>query len=189
MLVVYLLLSIFAVSHYGEAEFWFASIKIIAIIGLIVPGGGALRRWLWYWKHGLALPRVQVVGHYGALPGVLDGPASASSLRPNSPPPPRAKPKPRRNIPKATHRLIVFYVPGALVIGAMVRCPRMLQAIKTGGVPFVLGIQRAGLNQRRDPNVVSEGTRGYSRARGRSNSLVVTPQDLRRPPTPRGPRR
>lgn len=31
-------LNIFVVSLYGEAEFWFASIKIVAIVGLIIVG-------------------------------------------------------------------------------------------------------------------------------------------------------
>ena len=38
ILVLILILNIFVVSIYGESEFWFASIKIIAIVGLIVLG-------------------------------------------------------------------------------------------------------------------------------------------------------
>lgn len=38
ILVVLIVLNIFVVSIYGEAEFWFASIKIITIVGLIILG-------------------------------------------------------------------------------------------------------------------------------------------------------
>lgn len=38
VLVVNLILNIVAVSYFGEAEFWFASIKVITIIGLIILG-------------------------------------------------------------------------------------------------------------------------------------------------------
>ena len=36
ILIVILLLNIIAVSFFGEAEFWFASIKLITILGLII---------------------------------------------------------------------------------------------------------------------------------------------------------
>lgn len=38
ILAVIILLNVFVVSWYGESEFWFASIKIIGIIGLIILG-------------------------------------------------------------------------------------------------------------------------------------------------------
>lgn len=38
VLVTIVMLNIFVVSWYGESEFWFASIKIIGILGLIVLG-------------------------------------------------------------------------------------------------------------------------------------------------------
>ena len=38
ILVVILLLNIFAVEIFGEAEFWFGSIKLISILGLIILG-------------------------------------------------------------------------------------------------------------------------------------------------------
>lgn len=58
-LPVILLLIIVAISWYGEAEFWFASLTIIAIIGLIILGvvlffGGGPnhdRLGFRYWEH------------------------------------------------------------------------------------------------------------------------------------------
>lgn len=38
ILILLIILNIFVVSIYGESEFWFASIKIIAIVGLIILG-------------------------------------------------------------------------------------------------------------------------------------------------------
>lgn len=38
ILILIVCLNIFVVSLYGESEFWFASIKIIAILGLIILG-------------------------------------------------------------------------------------------------------------------------------------------------------
>lgn len=38
ILLVVVGLNVFVVSWYGESEFWFASIKIIAILGLIILG-------------------------------------------------------------------------------------------------------------------------------------------------------
>jgi amino acid transporter len=38
ILITILLLNIVAVPIFGEAEFWFASIKLITIIGLIIVG-------------------------------------------------------------------------------------------------------------------------------------------------------
>jgi amino acid transporter len=42
LLLLLVALNIFAVSIFGETEFWFCSIKIIAILGLIVLGEGRL---------------------------------------------------------------------------------------------------------------------------------------------------
>ena len=58
ILIVILLLNIIAVGFFGEAEFWFASIKLITIIGLIIVsiviffGGGPAedRLGFRYWK-------------------------------------------------------------------------------------------------------------------------------------------
>ena len=59
IIVLILCLNIFAVAVYGEAEFWFASLKILAIVGLIIfaviidLGGGPTRDRLGfrYWKN------------------------------------------------------------------------------------------------------------------------------------------
>jgi amino acid transporter len=62
IIVLIIGLNIFAVAIYGEAEFIFASIKIVTIIGLLIAGlviflGGAPdhdRRGFRYWKEGVS---------------------------------------------------------------------------------------------------------------------------------------
>lgn len=64
ILLVILALNIIAVSFFGEAEFWFASIKLLAIIGLIILGvvlffGGGPdhdRLGFRYWKEPVSAP-------------------------------------------------------------------------------------------------------------------------------------
>ena len=68
ILLVILALNIIAVSFFGEAEFWFASIKLLAIIGLIILGvvlffGGGPnhdRLGFRYWKEPVSTPKLQV---------------------------------------------------------------------------------------------------------------------------------
>jgi amino acid transporter len=166
---VCLILNIVAVSFFGEAEFWFASIKVIAIIGLIVTGlviffGGAPfhdRIGFRYWQHPGAFNPYKVSGGTGRLlafwyafvhsgfsfilsPELITTAAGEAEA-------------PRRNIPKATkrfvYRLIAFYVLGSLIVGVIVpyNDPKLLSAITkgdsgAGASPFVIGIQNAGIH-------------------------------------------
>ncbi|CAN6669970.1 proline-specific permease [Trichomonascus vanleenenianus] len=167
VLVVIIALNISVVSVFGEIEFWFASIKIITIIGLIILGivlffgGGPThdRLGFRYWEHD-AFKEYIVTGAGGRMTGfwyclirsgfsfimspelicIAAGEAEA----------------PRRNIPKAAsrfiYRLVFFYIFGALVIGVTVSAtdPRLLSQINAGSSdaaasPFVIGIQNAGI--------------------------------------------
>jgi amino acid transporter len=159
-----------AVSWYGEAEFWFASLKIIAIIGLIILGvvlffGGGPKHdrvGFRYWKTPGAFAEPYLVPNrtssrflafWTALiksgfsfifsPELITTAAGEAT-------------SPRRNIPKATnrfiYRLFAFYVLGSLVIGIMVAYndKNLLQGVASGGSgagasPFVIGIQNAGI--------------------------------------------
>ncbi|KAF9464507.1 amino acid permease/ SLC12A domain-containing protein [Collybia nuda] len=168
ILFVCLVLNIFAVSFYGEAEFWFSSLKLIAIVGLIILGvvlffGGGPnhdRLGFRYWQHPGAFNEFMTVGGTGRFLGFwyafarsgfsfilspeLITIAAGESIAP------------RRNIPKATkrfvYRLIAFYVLGSLVIGVIVASddPLLLAATSSGASdasasPYVLGAQRAGI--------------------------------------------
>ncbi|KAL1982384.1 hypothetical protein VTN96DRAFT_1354 [Rasamsonia emersonii] len=168
ILAVILILNIIAVSFFGEAEFWFASIKIITIIGLIILGivlffGGGPnhdRLGFRYWNNPGAFKPYLVDGDTGRFlafwtafiksgfafifsPELITTAAGEAA-------------SPRRNIPKATrrfiYRLMAFYILGTLVIGVTVAYndPNLLSGVQNsssnaGASPFVIGIQNAGI--------------------------------------------
>lgn len=167
ILVLILFLNIFAVKIYGEAEFIFASIKIITIIGLlilalIIDVGGVKsqpRLGFHYWKNpgamntyiasgnegrflGFWATMVNAAFSYGGVEMVVTAAGEAEN--------------PRHNIPKAVRRvfwrILFFYVLGSLAIGVLVpyNDDRLLKAIKDGAAgaaasPWVIAIQRAGI--------------------------------------------
>ncbi|PYH44161.1 proline-specific permease [Aspergillus saccharolyticus JOP 1030-1] len=169
VLLVILLLNIVAVSWYGEAEFVFAMLKVIAIIGLIILGivlffGGGPnhdRLGFRYWQHPGAFKPYLVGGNTGRFlsfwtafiksgfsfifsPELITTAAGEVEA-------------PRRNIPKATNRFIyrifAFYILGTLVIGVTVAYndPKLLSAVAAGSStasasPFVIAIQNAGIS-------------------------------------------
>ena len=164
------LLNIFAVRIYGESEFWFASIKIIAILGLTILGivlffGGAPnhdRLGFRYWKDPGAFnsypkPGLGTTGKFLAFWTSLIRSGFAFILSPETITIAAGESEaPRRDIPKASkqfiYRLIVFYVLGTLVVSVIVASndPDLLQAVSSGtknagASPFVIGIKRAGI--------------------------------------------
>ena len=164
-LAVIIGLNFLAVQYYGESEFWFASLKIFCILGLIIVGvviffGGAPNQHgvlgFHYWKDPGAFSYHLLPGNTGRFldcwTGVIKsgfafivGPelvavATAETQRP------------RRNISKAAtrfvYRLMFFYVVGSIVIGVIVpyNNPNLLSG--TGNAtasPFVIGIQLVGI--------------------------------------------
>ncbi|KAK2781306.1 hypothetical protein FQN53_000650 [Emmonsiellopsis sp. PD_33] len=167
VIVLVLFLNIFAVSIYGEAEFIFASIKIITIVGLLIMsliidlGGGpdGDRRGFRYWKNPGAMKEYVSTGDTGRFLGFfstlvnacfsfggVEMVASAAGEAAN----------PRRNIPKAVrrvfYRILFFYVLGSLAIGMLVPYddPNLLSAQETDGnngaaSPWVIAVRRAGI--------------------------------------------
>jgi amino acid transporter len=167
IIVLVICLNIFAVSIYGEAEFCFASIKIITIVGLLILafildlGGGPNhdRLGFRYWKHpgamkpyiasgaegrflGLWSTLVNAAFSYGGVEMVAVAAGEAED--------------PHRNIPKAVKRvfwrILFFYILGTLAIGVLVpyNDPRLLSAIKNSSAgaarsPWVIAIYRAGI--------------------------------------------
>ncbi|KZZ98935.1 amino-acid permease inda1 [Moelleriella libera RCEF 2490] len=169
VLVVILLLNIVAVGFFGEAEFWFASIKLITILGLIILGiviffgGGPNQtevRGFYYWKNPGAFVDYKVAGSTGRFLGYWHALVSAGFAFITSPEliaiAAGETIAPRRNIPKAARRFVwrlaIFYGLGSLVIGIMVPSndPTLLGAAKDGksdasASPFVIGIQNVGI--------------------------------------------
>lgn len=134
IIILLICLNIFAVSIYGEAEFIFASVKIITIVGLlllafIIMLGGAPdhdRRGFRYWKEG-AMKEYVGTGDTGRFTGLwrtlvnaafsyggVEMVAVAAGEAAN----------PRKNIPKAVRRvfwrILFFYVLGSFFIGVTI---------------------------------------------------------------------
>lgn len=163
-LVLVLFLNVIAVSFFGEAEFWFASIKLITIVGLIIIGivlffGGGPnhdRLGFRYWKDPGAFKEYLVPGATGRFLAYWTAFVRAGFAFITSPElialAAGETIAPRRNIPKAARRfvwrLLVFYGLGSLIIGIIVSSdnPRLLSGSSNASAsPFVIGIQEAGI--------------------------------------------
>ncbi|KAI1759207.1 proline-specific permease [Hypoxylon sp. FL1150] len=164
-LLVILFLNIIAVSFFGEAEFWFASIKLITIVGLIILGivlffgGGPNHDPLYfrYWQDppGAFVPYL-VSGNTGRFLAYWTAFVRAGFSFITSPElialSAGETVAPRRNIPKAARRFVwrlaIFYGLGSLVIGVVVPNddPQLLSGDSNASAsPYVLGIARAGI--------------------------------------------
>ncbi|CAK5275790.1 unnamed protein product [Mycena citricolor] len=152
------------VGVYGEAEFIFASIKVITITGLIVLGlvldlGGGPdhdRLGFRFWKHPGPF------GEYGDIPGAegrfvgwwsVMAQAAFSFIGTEIVAIAAGEAKnPRRNLPKAIRRvyirLLLFYIGGVFIIGLLVPhdSPGLdLDSGTAASSPFVIAIQRSGI--------------------------------------------
>jgi amino acid transporter len=163
IIILIVCLNIFAVSIYGEAEFIFASIKIITIIGLLICafvimlGGGPThdRLGFRYWKEG-AMKEYVGTGNTGRFTGLwstlvnaafsyggVEMVAVAAGEAAN----------PRKNIPKAIRRvfwrILFFYVLGSFMIGVTVSSndPALTDENAKGAQssPWVIAVKNAGI--------------------------------------------
>ncbi|KAI3393457.1 hypothetical protein diail_4253 [Diaporthe ilicicola] len=171
---VVLALNIFSVRVYAEAEFWFASIKVIMIIGLLLLslilmlGGGPNhdRLGFRYWYDPGAVKESIVSGDAGRFVAFLRvfilsifsfsfGPeliiVTSGEMC-----------NPRKNLPIASRqffwRLIFFYVLGAVAIGAI--CASNSPGLVSGAgnadaSPWVIAIRNAGIEVL--PSIVNAG--------------------------------
>jgi len=160
-------LNIFAIQIYGEAEFIFASVKIITIVGLLIMafivdlGGGPKhdRLGFRYWKNPGAMKEYDSTGNTGRFLGLfsvlVNAAFSYGGVELVAVAAGEAE-NPRKNIPKAVRRvfwrILFFYVLGSLAIGVLVASndPHLLKAQAEGAAgaarsPWVIGIQNAGI--------------------------------------------
>lgn len=167
IIVLVICLNIFAVAIYGEAEFVFASVKIITIVGLLLMafivdlGGGPNKDRLGfrYWKGGLAMKEYDSTGSTGRFLGLFNVLVNAAfsygGVEMVAVAAGEAE-NPRKNIPKAVRRvfwrILFFYVLGSLAIGVLVssKDDHLLNAQKNDDAgaaqsPWVIGIQNAGI--------------------------------------------
>ncbi|KAK6827589.1 proline-specific permease [Apiospora arundinis] len=168
ILVVTLILNIIAVEVFGEAEFWFASIKLITIMGLVILGivlmcgGGPSHEALGfkYWYPGApgAFKEYMTTGNTGRFLAYWTAFVRAGFAFITSPElialAAGETVAPRRNIPKAARRFIwrlaVFYGVSSLIIGCIVPSndPRLLSPdnkADASASPWVIAIQNAGI--------------------------------------------
>lgn len=167
IIAVVFCLNIFAVAIYGEAEFIFASIKIITIVGLLILAlvidlGGAPkegRLGFRYWHHPGAMKAYIGTGATGRFLGffstLVNAAFSYGGVEMVAVAAGEAE-NPRKNIPKAVRRvfwrILFFYVLGSLAIGVLVPYDdsQLLSAQKSGAAgaaasPWVIAIYRAGI--------------------------------------------
>jgi amino acid transporter len=166
-IILVICLNIFAVAIYGEAEFVFASVKIITIVGLLIMafildlGGGPKhdRLGFRFWKNPGAMKEYDSTGDTGRFLGLFSTLVNAAfsygGVELVAVAAGEAE-NPRKNIPKAVRRvfwrIIFFYVLGTLAIGVLVASndPSLLSAQAAGtfnaaASPWVIGIQNAGV--------------------------------------------
>ncbi|THH21448.1 hypothetical protein EW146_g85 [Bondarzewia mesenterica] len=163
-LVVVVTINFLGAGAYGEAEFIFASIKVITIVGLIILGivldlGGGPnhdRLGFRYWKHpgpfvqynGIAGAKGQFLGWWAVITQAAfsfigtEIVAIAAGEAKN----------PRRNLPKAIRRvyirILLFYIGGVIVIGLLVPSNNAELNLNSGTAaasPFVIAISTAGI--------------------------------------------
>ncbi|KAM0820869.1 putative Amino acid permease/ SLC12A domain-containing protein [Seiridium cardinale] len=163
MLVVIIALNCMPVKWYAEGEFWFASIKVFTIIGLLVLsvvlffGGGPnhTRLGFWYWQQDpvheylvedaagrvCAFIMALTLGSFSFLFGPEYIVSASGEMA-----------HPRRDLPRAmfhfSWRLIFFYALSALAISVI--CPANEPGLTGGGngaaaSPWVLAIKSAGI--------------------------------------------
>jgi aromatic amino acid transport protein AroP len=135
---------------YGETEFWFSMVKIVAVVGMIVLGlfllvsgkGGEQATVTNLWRiggflpngvHGLVMSLALIVFSFGGLE--MLGFTAAETANPNV------------TIPKAINqvifRVLIFYIGSMLVLLCLAPWTRLLASLKAGGdtysnSPFVL---------------------------------------------------
>ncbi|KAM7188440.1 Amino acid permease/ SLC12A domain containing protein [Naviculisporaceae sp. PSN 640] len=164
ILVVILILNIIAVGVFGEAEFWFASIKFLTIMGLIIVGivimcGGGPNHdavGFRYWRDPGAFNEFIVPGSAGRFLAYWNAFIKAGFSFITSPEliglAAGEAVAPRRNLPKAARRflwrLAIFYGVSSLIVGCLVPYTNTRLLSNEGNAnasPWVIGIENAGI--------------------------------------------
>jgi amino acid transporter len=147
-------LNFFGVKGYGEAEFVFSAIKVVAIIGFIIlgivincgggPKGGYIGGEYWHnpgaFSHGFkGVCAVFVTAAFSFAGTELVGLAACEAKNP------------RKSLPKATKqvfwRITLFYMISLTLVGLLVpyNDPRLGTASDASASPFVIAINNAGI--------------------------------------------
>ncbi|KAJ3577765.1 hypothetical protein NPX13_g2801 [Xylaria arbuscula] len=174
LLLIVIILNVFPVGVYAEAEFWFASIKVALIIGLLILslvlilGGGPSHHRLgfYYWENPGAINTYIIPGDSGRFVAFLYcwvqsgfsfyfGPEQIILIS-------GEMKNPRKNLPRAArtffYRLAIFYILSTIAIGAI--CASNSKGLVSGAgnanaSPWVIAIRTAGIDIL--PSVVNGG--------------------------------
>ncbi|KAL0950947.1 hypothetical protein HGRIS_007699 [Hohenbuehelia grisea] len=163
-LIVVIAINMCGAGVYGEAEFIFASIKVITIVGLIILGividlGGGPnhdRLGFRYWKNpGPFVQYDNIAGSKGQFLGwwAVMTQAAFSFIGTEIVAIAAGEAKnPRRNLPKAIKRvyirILLFYIGGTIIIGLLVPSNANGLNLNSGDAassPFVIAISNAGI--------------------------------------------
>lgn len=163
-MVIMVALNCFPVKVYGETEFWFASLKVIGIIGLLfmavvlIFGGGPNHQLLGfhYWKHPGPVNEYIVPGNSGRLCAFISTITFSMFAFAFAPEllvvTGGEMQSPRRNLPKAGkryfYRLVLFYVLGAFAISMIIsyKDSHLLSGGSGAGAsPWALAARNAGI--------------------------------------------
>ena len=148
-------INLFGVKGYGEAEFIFSFIKVIAVLGFIIfgivincgggPQGGYIGGTYWYtpgaFNHGFkGLCSVFVTGAFSFSGTEIVGLAAAETSNP------------RKTMPAAIKqvfwRIVIFYLTSLIIVGLIVPYTDDQLFSSTGSIgasPFVIAIRNAGV--------------------------------------------
>ncbi|KAK4684437.1 hypothetical protein P7C73_g5742, partial [Tremellales sp. Uapishka_1] len=162
--IVVVVINLFGAGVYGECEFWFCSIKVLTITGLIIlgiiitAGGGPDHTSIGfqYWRDPGAFVQYSdiggVTGRFLGFWAVLTQ-AAFSYIGTEIVAIAAGEAKnPRRNLPRAIKkvyiRILVFYLGGTFIIGLLVPSNDPGLSLNAGTAlrsPFVIAIKRAGI--------------------------------------------
>ncbi|KAH0495915.1 hypothetical protein TgHK011_009440 [Trichoderma gracile] len=175
ILVLIFIFNLIDVGIFGEVEFVFSCVKIVALVGLLILslvidlGGGPTHDRLGFrhWNNPGAMVEYIFSGDTGRFLGLFNAIVNAGFAFAGIEMIAVAAGEtenPRHNIPKAVNRLfwriIFFYVLGTLAIGVIV--PHTDDRLLNGGAgvassPWVIGITRAGISGSRYLLALAEG--------------------------------
>lgn len=162
MLIVVLLINFGGTRVFGECEFWFCSIKVITVIGLIITGivitsGGAPNGeaiGFRYWNKDPFMQYENIPGAKGRFLGffsVLINAAFAFIGTEITAIGAAETANPRKTVPRAIKsvwiRLVLFYVCSVFIIGLLVSPTEPDLDLSSGAAksPFVIAIKNAGI--------------------------------------------
>ncbi|KAI9567933.1 amino acid permease [Boletus coccyginus] len=162
-LVIAIGINIFSVGTYGEAEFWFSSIKVLTITGMIIAGiivdlGGNPKQDLIgfrYWKNPGPFADYYGTDPKGHFLGVCSGLTQAAFAYTGTEAVALTAGEarnPRRNIPKALRkvclRVLVLYIGGVFIIGLLVPSSNPSLDLNSDNIPtspFIIAFTEAGI--------------------------------------------